>query len=108
LSIGHGAPAITASISDISRGHFVIFWQPLAVTCCKKQKDEKKNEARKYNSQIHGVINCYYRKKKQQQYNFNMEKFDKASLHMAWPKKNLKEKRKNEHRMRNHQKWFIK
>jgi len=57
------------------------------VTRCKKQKDEKKNEARKYNSQIHGVINCYYRKKKQQQYNFNMEKFDKASLHMAWPKK---------------------
>ena len=33
LSSGHGDPAITASISHVSRGTFVMFLQPLEVTC---------------------------------------------------------------------------
>jgi hypothetical protein len=31
---GHGAPAITASISQVSRGTFVMFLHPCAVTYC--------------------------------------------------------------------------
>lgn len=35
---GHGAPAITASISQVSRGQFVRFRHPWAVTYCKEGK----------------------------------------------------------------------
>jgi hypothetical protein len=34
LDTGHAAPAMTASTSWISRGHFVKFSQPSAVTTC--------------------------------------------------------------------------
>jgi hypothetical protein len=36
---GHGAPAITASISHVSRGQFVRFLHPCAVTYCSKEID---------------------------------------------------------------------
>lgn len=42
-SIGHEAPAITASISHVSRGHFVMFLQPLAVTSCKMSNTRCQN-----------------------------------------------------------------
>lgn len=40
LTIGHGDPAITASISHVSRGQLVMFLQPLAVTSCITQTED--------------------------------------------------------------------
>lgn len=39
LSSGQGAPAITDSISDISRGTFVMFLQPVSVTSYSSQNN---------------------------------------------------------------------
>lgn len=43
----HGPPAMTASISHVSRGTFVMFLQPLAVTSYKRRKGNCKYKRNK-------------------------------------------------------------